>query len=209
MQTKKEETTHTNLITTFVKNNYKGILGVIIAVVLITAGYCAYGAYQNKKSQKVWGDMFLAELTFLTDKDNSTAALEQYAKANKDNEAGAYASLMLGNIYYQSSDFPKAELNFKQALASKFKDIAAMAEVSLISTLMAQDLNDLAIAQADAFIAKNANHFALAQVAHSKALAQELSGKQEEAKAAYNKIAQDYPATYYAAFAELRLKALN
>ncbi len=208
MQIKKAEEIHTNAITNFVKANRKGILGVIIAIVVAAAAYAGYGAYQNKKHQKQWGDMFLAELNFLTDKENSTAALEQYAQQNKNNEAGAYAALMLGNANYQIGDYPKAEMYFKQAVASKFKDISAMAEVSLITALIAQNLNEQAIAQADSFIAKNPNHFALAQVSHSKALAQELSGKKEDAKASYNKLAQDYPNTYYAAFAQLRLQEL-
>lgn len=187
----------------------KNVIITIIAVLLVAV--CVFSVYkqqQNKKYQEEWGNMFLAELSLVTEKDNSVAALEDFASKYKNTPAGAYAAMTMGNAYYQMDDFPKAETYFKQALSEGNKDIAALAETSLIAVQISQKMYDAAIAQAEAFAAKNPTHFALAQVNQYKALAQELSGKKDEAKAEYKKITQEYPNTYYAAFAELRLKQL-
>ncbi len=204
------------------KINEKGILDVLEQKIklykkqiLITAGIIilaiAAGALtahlKNKAYQKQWGDLFLAELPLALQTEEEKAdlsKLEIYAAANEEKPAGAYAALTLGNAYYQTQNYEKAELYFKQALKNGNKELQALAESSLIAAYIAQNMYDKAIEQANAFEAKYPNHFILAQVKTHKALATELSGKPEEAKTLYLEIAEQYPSSYSASLAKLQ-----
>lgn len=204
------------------KMNEKGVLDVLESKVklykkqiALTAGVVVLAAaaaglishLKNQAYQKQWGDLFLAELPIATAQEGETpdfSQLEVYAASNETSQAGAYAALTLGNAYYQEKNYEKAEIYFKQAIKNGNKDLQAVAETSLIAVYIAQENYAKAVEQADAFIAKNPNHFAMAQVKTHKALATELSGKPQEAKALYAEIIEQYPSSYSSALAELQ-----
>lgn len=177
----------------------------VIVLAVAAAGLVSH--LKNQAYQKQWGDLFLAELPIATGQEGETpdlSQLEVYAAANEASEAGAYAALTLGNAYYQQKNYEKAEIYFKQAIKNGNKDLQAIAESSLIAVYVAQEAYTKAVEQADAFIAKNPGHFALAQVKTHKALATELSGKPQEAKVLYAEIIEQYPSSYSSALAELQ-----
>jgi predicted negative regulator of RcsB-dependent stress response len=187
------------------KRHKKPVLWCAAAILLISLAFSLYTHLKHKAYQKQWGDLFLAELSFVDSADNSLAAMEAFALKYDNAPAGAYAALTLGNAYYQKKDYTKAEVYFKQALKEGNKELAPLAEISLTAVYIAQNMFDKALSQADAFTAKNPAHFALGQVAQYKAIALEAAGKTQEAQAAYKKISEDYPNSYYALFANLKL----
>lgn len=177
---------------------------LIFAVVAI-AGFVSH--LKNKAYQKQWGELFLAELPIALQTDPTKidlTQLEAYAIANETTNAGVYAALTLGNGYYQKKDYAKAEEYFKQTIKNANEALKPIAESSLIATYIAKEDYTKAIEQADAFLAKYPNHFILAQVKTHKALATELSGKTQEAKALYTEIIEQYPNSYSSALAELQ-----
>lgn len=204
------------------KINEKGVLDVLESkvklykkqialtagiVVLVAAAAGLISHLKNQAYQKQWGDLFLAELPIAAAQEGETpdlSQLEVYAAANESSQAGAYAALTLGDAYYQQKNYEKAEIYFKQAIKNGNKDLQAIAESSLIAVYVAQEAYAKAVEQADAFIAKNPGHFALAQVKTHKALATELSGKPQEAKVLYAEIIEQYPSSYSSALAELQ-----
>jgi len=198
-----------DLLTRALKKNKEIILGVVAAVVLAAAGWAVWEHIEHKMYQAQWGNLFLVELDFMNNEDRSLQPLEDFAAQNRATDAGVQAAFMLGNAYYQLKDFVKAAFYFKQAVENANKYMAPLAEVSLIATQIASTDYQGAITQADSFAAKYPAHFAMGQVKHYKALAQELSGKTAAAKESYAVIEQDYPNTYYAAFAQQRLGALK
>jgi predicted negative regulator of RcsB-dependent stress response len=185
------------------------IICFFAAMFIITGGFAFREYLQNRKHQQQWGDLFLAELNFTDSGDNSLKDIEDFVSKNGRTSAGAYGAFMLGNAYYQLKDYTKAEIYFKQAITNGNSDMAALAEVSLIAAQVAGAQHGAAVAQADAFLAKNPAHFAAGQVKQHRALTLDLSGKKPEAKAAYEQLLQEYPGTYYAAFAQLRLDSLK
>jgi Uncharacterized protein conserved in bacteria len=188
--------------------NKKVFAVLVIAVLAAAIGFAAYSHNQQKAYQDQWAGLFKAELNFVSDQ-NSLAPLENFVEANPATDAAIYARLTLGNAYYQTQDYVKAQEYFKQVASGKNKELAALAEVSSVATDVAQKDYAGAIKAADAFIAKNPTHFAMGEVLQYKALAQELSGDAKSAKESYTKISMQYPQTYYSAFADMRLKELN
>ena len=187
---------------------YKKQILITLGIIILAIAAGALTAYiKNQAYQKQWGDLFLAELPFALQTEDENAdfsELEIYAAANEEKPAGAYAALTLGNAYYQNKNYEKAELYFKQALKNGNKELQPLAESSLIAAYIAQNMYDKAIEQAAAFEAKYPNHFILAQVKTHRALATELSGKPQEAKAMYLEIAEQYPSSYSASLAKLQ-----
>lgn len=187
---------------------YKKQILITLGIIILAIAAGALTAYiKNQAYQKQWGDLFLAELPLALQTEDENAdfsELEIYAAANEEKPAGAYAALTLGNAYYQNKNYEKAELYFKQALKNGNKELQPLAESSLIAAYIAQNMYDKAIEQAAAFEAKYPNHFILAQVKTHKALATELSGKPQEAKAMYLEIAEQYPSSYSASLAKLQ-----
>jgi tetratricopeptide (TPR) repeat protein len=206
MENKKHEHGIIDALVHKIKEHRKPVLCIVAAVLVITAAGGIYNQIKEKAYQDEWGNLFLAELNFVNSKEGSLTPLESFALKYENTPAGAYAANLLGNAYYQTKNYSKAELYFKQAVKEGNKELSALAEVSLVAIYVAQNMFEPAIAQANAFLAKNPAHFAVGQVKHYKALALELSGKKEEAKAEYTQIGQDYPNSYYAAFAALRLE---
>ena len=189
--------------------NKNAVIGLAIVLVLLAAAYGIYTERQAAAYQQQWGDSFMAELSTSQDGDNPLANMEAFANRNKNYSSGQHASLMIGNFHYQGKNYPQAEIFFRQAMAGGNRNLAALAEMSLVATLIAQNLYDAAIAQSDAFLAKYPAHFATAQMMQNKALAQELSGRKEAAKTLYQRIQEDFPNTYYSAFAQLRLAEMK
>ncbi len=187
---------------------YKKQILITLGIIILAIAAGALTAYiKNQAYQKQWGDLFLAELPLALQTEDENAdfsELEIYAAANEEKPAGAYAALTLGNAYYQNKNYEKAELYFKQALKNGNKELQPLAESSLIAAYIAQNMYDKAIEQAAAFEAKYPNHFILAQVKTHRALATELSGKPQEAKAMYLEIAEQYPSSYSASLAKLQ-----
>jgi predicted negative regulator of RcsB-dependent stress response len=188
---------------------HKNTILITVAAVIVAAGALSYYAYnKEQKYQAQWGGLFSAELAYVGGEGGSLQSIEDFAAGPyAKTDAGAYAALVLGNAYFQTQDFTKAELNFKQAMDSGNKHLAALAEVSLVAVLLSGQHYQAAMDQAAAFEAKYPTHFALAQVKQQRALAQELAGQKEAAQASYKALAADYPNTYYAAFAQMRLEA--
>lgn len=187
---------------------YKKQILITLGIIILAIAAGALTAYiKNQAYQKQWGDLFLAELPLALQTEDENAdfsELEIYAAANEEKPAGAYAALTLGNAYYQNKNYEKAELYFKQALKNGNKELQPLAESSLIAAYIAQNMYDKAIEQAAAFEAKYPNHFILAQVKTHRALATELSGKPQQAKAMYLEIAEQYPSSYSASLAKLQ-----
>lgn len=193
----------------FFNANKKAIV-ITTAVILVTAaGYGAYNHSVRQAYQDQWAKLFNAELSFVSSKDQALTPLENFVSANPKTQAALYAKLTLGNAYYQLQDYAKAKDYFSQVAAGDNKELAALAEVSAVASVLALKDYPTAITAADAFAAKHPTHFALAQVLQYKALAQELAGNVKEAKESYTKISMQYPNTYYSAFADLRLKDLK
>ena len=187
------------------KKNKNIVIGAVAAVIIAAAAWAAWEQLQEKKYQAQWQALFAAELEIMKSAERSLTPLENFAAQQPSTEAGVYAAFTLGNIYYQSKDYPKAEVYFKQVMAHGNKYMAPMAETSLIAAQVAAQNYPAAIAQADAFAAAYPAHFAMAQVKHYKVLAQELAGQTAAAKEGYAGIVLDYPNTYYSAFAQQRL----
>lgn len=198
-----------DVMTAKITKNKKSVLIISVIIIALAAAATVFTHFKNEKYQREWGNLFLAELSFVESADSSLSALEGFTAANENTPAGAYAAFTLGNAHYQAKDFVKAERYFKQAMEKGNKELASLSQVSLIAALISQNLYDGAIEQANVFAAKYPTHFAMAQVNQYKALAQELAGKKEEAKEGYKKLTEEFPNTYYSAFAELRLEALK
>ncbi len=191
-------------------NANKKALVITTAVILVAAaGYGAYNHSVKQAYQDQWSKLFNAELSFVSSKDQSLTPLENFVSANPKTQAALYAKLTLGNAYYQMQEYAKAKDYFSQVAAGENKDLAALAEVSAVASVLALKDYQTVLTAADAFAAKYPTHFALAQVLQYKALAQELAGNAKEAKESYTKITMQYPNTYYSAFADLRLKDLK
>ncbi len=189
--------------------NKKVVLIISAAVLVAAAGYAAYKQSAKQSYQDQWAKLFNAELGFVSSKEQSLTPLENFVSANPKTQAAVYAKLTLGNAYYQMQDYTKAKDYFNQVASGENKELAALAEVSVTASDLALKDYPSAITAADAFAAKYPTHFALAQVLQYKALAQELAGNLKEAKESYTKVSMQYPNTYYAAFADLRLKDLK
>ncbi len=191
----------------FIKKNRKEvIIGAIVLAVLIACGF-GYNAVKERQYQQQWAGLFMADLSFITNGQNPSV-IEDFVAQNADNAAGVYGALTLGNAYYQTGDYAKAEAYFKQVMASRYQDLAAIAQSSLIAVFVANKQYSEAVGQADSFIAARPAHFALAQVQLYKALAQDYAGQKTLAKAAYEQFGQDYPNTYYSILAQERLKGI-
>jgi len=191
------------------KKNRNILLGALALIIAAVAVYGIYENIQNKRYQKLWGDFFVANLSFVADENHPLTEIENFIAKNQNTEAAAYAEFTLGNANYQIKDYAKAAQHFRQVIAGPNKNMAALGEVSLIASLVAANAYSDAIAQADNFAAKHPAHYALGQVKHYKALAQELSGQKAAAKETYNQLIADYPNSYYALFAKMRLDALK
>ncbi|MDR0646269.1 MAG: tetratricopeptide repeat protein [Elusimicrobiota bacterium] len=192
----------------FLKKN-KNEIFVVAALILVLSG--AYSLYRHKREQNYqaqWNGLFTAELAYAGG-EKPLSALEDFVSKNQKTEAGVYGALELANAYYQMKDYSKAEIYFKQAVNNGNKNMSALAEVSLTANLLAQNKYDEAEAQANIFITKNPVHFAVPQMLQYKALAQELMSKKAAAVESYTKITNDYPNTYPAAFAKMRLDILK
>lgn len=176
---------------------------------VISAGSAAYTQHKEAKYQAQWSKLFAAELAFVSGEEKSLSPLEDFVTANNGTQAAQYAKFTLGNAYYQMQDYTKAQDYFKQVSAGDNKEMAALADVSIIAAQVAQKEYEQAIKSADDFAAKNPTHFALGQVLQYKALAQDLSGDATAAKESYTKLKMQYPNTYYSAFADLRLKEIK
>lgn len=182
-------------------------VGAIIVIVIIAT---AVSYFKNQAYQKQWEDLFLTELPLALAKNGehpNLVRLEEYAAQNQNSDAGAYAALTLGNAYYNSKDYEKAETYFKQALKNGNKELKPIAESSLIATLIAREQYQQAIQQAQSFEAKYKGHFLSAQVKTHKALAMDFSGDKEGAKVIYAEIIEQYPSSYSSALAELQTGA--
>lgn len=189
---------------------HKNVLLIGGAVVLLAVcGLYAYKYQANKKYQEQWSKLFLSELDFVSSSNGSLSSMENYAKQYAQTPAGAYANFILGNAYYQAGKYAEAQAAFGQTAQYGAKDLADMARISIIATQVASQKYDDALAGADAFMAQNPSYYSLGQVHQYKALAQELSGKKQDAKATYQKIKESYPNTYYSVFAEMRLAELS
>ena len=204
------ETTHgiLDIFEAGLKKKKNIIIGAAIAVLAIAALWGVWEHIEHQKYQKQWGNLFMAELAFINSEDRSLKPLEVFAAQNAKTDAGVYAAFTLGNAYYQLRDYIKAETYFKQAMAHGNKNMAPLAEVSLIAAQVAAADYKGAIAQADSFAAKYPAHFAMAQIKHYRAMAQELAGY-VIARQSYQEIERDYPNTYYAAFARQRLAEMK
>ncbi|MDR1123707.1 MAG: tetratricopeptide repeat protein [Elusimicrobiota bacterium] len=192
-----------------VRKNKNIIAGFMIAVIAATAVYAAAMHAQNKKRQQQLAGLFTAELAVAAAQDFSLKPLEDFARQNISNDEGVWAYFTLGNAQYQLKDYANAQQAFKQVMEKGNKETASLAEVSLIAAQIAAKDYNAAIAQAESFAAKYPAHFALAQVKHHKALAQELAGQKAAAKEGYTQITADYPNTYYAVFAQARLTEMK
>jgi predicted negative regulator of RcsB-dependent stress response len=193
----------------FFNANKKAVIITVAAVLVTSAGYAAYTHSVNQAYQSQWAKLFNAELNFVSAQEKSLSPLEDFVASNSKTQAAVYARFTLGNAYYQTQEYAKAKDYFNQVAAGENKELAALAEVSVIACEVAQKDYPAAIAAADAFAAKNPTHFALAQVLQYKALAQDLSGDAKGAKESYTKISMQYPNTYYSAFADLRTKDIK
>ena len=193
----------------FFNANKKAVVITTAVVLVAAAGYAAYNQSKKQAYQDQWAKLFGAELSFVSAKEQSLAPLEEFVSANPKTQAAAYAKLTLGNAYYQMQDYAKAKDYFNKVAAGENKELAALAEVSVIASNLAAKDYAATVTAADAFAAKYPTHFALAQVFQYKALAQELAGNVKEAKESYTKVSMQYPNTYYSAFADLRLKDIK
>ena len=192
-----------------IKTHKKALLITGAAVLLVVCGFYAYQYQVNKKYQEQWSKLFLAELDFVSSGNGSLSAMENYAKQYAATPAGAYANFVLGNAYYQAQKYSEAQSAFEQTVKYGAKEIADIASISLIATQIAAQKYEEALSGAETFIAQNPTYYSMGQVHQYKALAQELSGKKQDAKATYQQIKESYPDTYYSVFAEMRLNELS
>ena len=196
----------TDNLAKWIKENKTVVTAVVITAIVIGGIFAIIDNLRNKAYQNQWSNLFMAEMAVANGGDEvSYAPLEEFANKYKTKPAGVYANFVLGTALAQQGDYLKAEVFYTQALKYANEEFGAMITNAFIAnTLEAGDF-ERAVSLADEFIAKNPTHFSIPQITLYKALALELSGKIDEAKAIYKSIEEDYPQTYYSAIATAKL----
>jgi len=196
----------TDNLAQWIKNNKNAVIAVMITVIILGGIVALVENLREKSYQNQWSQLFMAEMAVANGGDaTSYAPLEQFANRYKTKPAGVYANFVLGTALTQQGDYLKAEVFYNEALKYANEEFGAMIFNALIANTLEQGAFDRTVSLADDFLAKHPMHFSTPQVNLYKALALELSGKTEDAKAIYKTLEEDYPQTYYAAVAAAKL----
>ncbi|MHB2025827.1 MAG: tetratricopeptide repeat protein [Elusimicrobiota bacterium] len=178
--------------------------GIVIAAAI--GAFAVYGA--RAKTVAAWNDLAIARaLAYSGRAPNALQEIQRLEADYPQSDAAAYANLFAGDVLYQGGRYQDALANYQKVLSQGRPlviqpfalDDAALAEESL------GDCKDSAV-MSRRFLDAYPENFLAPQAHLSLARCLEALGQIDEARAAYQKIALQYPGTSFAQIAQEKAK---
>lgn len=181
-------------------------IGGSIAGALLLVGLVVW--QRGAAASSAWERLSFAQsLAYAGKADESMSQLNKLAEEQPGSDAAKYAGVFAGDMMFQQGKSKEAAAQYQKML-----------DGGLPKTLEPVTLNDLAIAQeaggqpqlavqaAQRFLDAYPDHFLAPQVHACLARSLQALGQAEQAKAAFQKIALQYPETSWAGWAQAKLK---
>lgn len=188
----------------FAKSNAKAVIIAVVAVLAAAGGILAYYSHQQTKRENMWADLF--EIQLVTDAALRAEAMESFIQKFDGKTPAALADIMIAEELYGQDKYEEAVPHYRRASASDNDDMNAFAQMSLIAALYAGGESASAVEEARKFVETRPMHFGVPQAYQYLAMGLEKEGKADEAAANYKILFERYPGTYYATFAQNKLK---
>ena len=176
------------------------------AVALLAASLFVYHARSIK--DEAWSRLGLAQdLAGGGRADLALKQIQELTARYPNTDAAGFGLLLAGDILYPQGQYKEAIDNYRKVLeggAQKALQPIAMGDIGL--SLEASGLCQQAVETDGKFLETYPDHFLAPQVHASLARCLQALGQTEQAKAAYQKIALQYPQSVWAEWAQNRLQ---
>ena len=176
------------------------------AVAMLAAGLFLYHSRSIK--DEAWSRLGLAQdLAGAGRADLALRQIQELTSVYPNTDAAGFGLLLAGDILYPQGQYKEAIGNYQKVLergTPKALQPIAMGDIGLC--LEASGLCQQAVENDGKFLEAYPDHFLAPQVHSSMARCLQVLGQTEQAKAAYQKIALQYPQTVWAQWAQDRLQ---
>lgn len=194
----------------WIKANQKiSAISASAALLILIVSLAAF--YHSKSVQKeAWQRLSLAEGLAASGHPNQALSQIKALESDYPNaSAEGFGLLFAGDIAYSTGNYVQAESYYLKAANENSQLIAPFALNDLTLTYEASGQRDKSVEEAQKFLNLYPDHFLAPQVHSAMARSLDAEGKIEDAKIAYQKIALEYPNTFFATWAQNRLNALT
>lgn len=176
-----------------------------VALCLLTALFIHT---RGTRTESSWSKLAIAASTaYQGQADQALLQIDQIIRDHPTSVAASYARLLEGDIKYDQSKFQEAVKAYQKLVdMPNHKAALPMAMANLGIALEASGDCSTSMATGRRFLETYQDHFLAPPVHASLVRCLHISGRREEAKAALEKMAFLYPQTYWAAWAQARLK---
>jgi predicted negative regulator of RcsB-dependent stress response len=188
------------------KDNYKIVILIGSAVILLAALYFGYSAYRNRQERLSQEKYFTALGN--QDQEKKLKQLEEIIKDYSGTQASQSARVTAGNLYYDKKDYDQAIASYQSALKyGKFPPaFRTMIRENLAYAF--EEKGDLAQAAKTLSTITQEGTFLKEDSLMNLARVYQKMGKKEEAKAIYRTILNEFPHSVYRQIVQERLAGL-
>lgn len=181
-------------------------VGIVTAVVLV-ASLAAYHTRSNRAD--AWERLGLAQsLAYGGRADAASDQLKKLEAEHPSSDAAGFGTVFAGDLQYQQGQYKEAAAKYTAVLErGQPKTLQPVALSDLALSQEAAGQYQAAVQTAQRLLEGYPEHFLAPQAHACLARCLQASGHADQAKAAYQKIALQYPDTTWAAWAQSRLKS--